>query len=172
MSTDTGTAVAAGVYEINAADSHVRFRTSHSFGVGPVAGTFAMRDGTITVAADPRASTVTARVDAASFTTDKPKRDADVRSKRFLNADEHPELVFTSDRLVRDGDRWLLHGRLTVRGRTAPIVLELDSGTSDVAGCRFRAHARVDRYAFRVGLRGIAARYTDVEFDIVGSRVG
>ena len=167
----TATAVAAGTYTIDTARSTIRFTATHAFGLGPVTGTFTVRDGTITLAADPAGCAVTARVDAASFTTDKPRRDADVRSKRFLDAERHPDLGFVAGRPTRDGDRWLLPGTLTVRGTTAPVTLELSSGTADAGGCRFRAQARIDRHAYRVGPRGIIGRYVDVEFDIVGSTV-
>ena len=169
MTAETVAALAAGTYVIDSARSRIRFATSHAFGLGPVTGTFAVRDGTITLAADPAGCAATARVDAASFTTDKPRRDKDIRSKRFLHAEQHPDLLFVSDLLVRDGDRWLLHGTLTVRGTTAPITLEVTSGTTDAAGCRFHAKTRIDRYAHRVGPRGILSRYTDLDLDIVGS---
>jgi polyisoprenoid-binding protein YceI len=110
---------------------------------------------------------VTARLDAASFTTDKPRRDKDIRSKRFLDAQRFPDMCFASERLAREGDRWLLVGTLTVRGTAAPVTLELVSATSVAGGCRFRARGRVDRYAHRVGPRGILGRYVDVELDIV-----
>jgi hypothetical protein len=53
MITATGTTIAAGTYAIDVARSHIRFSATHSFGLGPVAGTFAVRDGLIRVAADP-----------------------------------------------------------------------------------------------------------------------
>jgi polyisoprenoid-binding protein YceI len=165
------TATAAGTYTVDTARSEVRFRATHSFGLGPVTGTLAVRDGTITVAADPADSVVAARVDASSFTTDKPRRDADVRSKRFLHAQAYPDMIFASERLVHDGDRWLLHGRLTVRGTAAPAVLELYSISKDADDLRVRARTRVDRHAHRVGPRGVIGRYLDIELDIVGTPV-
>jgi polyisoprenoid-binding protein YceI len=163
----TKSTVRAGTYAIDTARSQVRFRATHSFGLGPVTGTFTVRDGTITVT--PEGAEVTARVAADSFTTDKSRRDADVRSKRFLHADAHPDLVFTGRHLTRDGDRWLLHGRLTVRGTTAPVTLDLESATAGAEGCRFRARTRVDRYAYKVGIRGIVGRFIDIDLDILGT---
>jgi polyisoprenoid-binding protein YceI len=163
----TKSAVRTGTYVIDTSRSQVRFRTTHAFGLGPVTGTLAVRDGTITVT--PEGAEVTARVAADTFTTDKPRRDADIRSKRFLHADAHPDLLFTGRHVTRDGDRWLLHGRLTVRGTTAPVTLEMESATAGADGCRFRARARVDRYAYKVGIRGIVNRFIDVEFDILGT---
>lgn len=167
--TNTGQAIAAGTYRIDPTRSTIRFRTSHSFGLGPVTGTFAVRDGDITVADEPADSTVTARLDAASFRTDKPRRDTDITSKRFLNAADYPLMEFTSTAVVRTDDRWDLHGRLTVRGVTAPVVLHLDSGGPTTDGCRFRATVRIDRYAHRVGIRGIVARYLDADIDVVAT---
>jgi polyisoprenoid-binding protein YceI len=161
--------LAAGTYAIDATASQIRFTATHAFGLGPVTGIFTIRDGTITVTADPAECAVTARVDAASFTTHSARRDRDIRSKRFLHAQAYPDMHFVCDRLVRDGDRWLLHGKLTIRGTTAPATLELRSTTTDANGYRFRARARIDRYAYRVGSRGFVGRYVNVEFDIVGS---
>jgi len=169
MTTPAAVGIAAGTYTIDATRSRIRFRTAHAFGIGPVAGTFTIRDGTISVAAEPTRSAVRVRVDAASFTTDKPKRDQDIRSKRFLHAQAYPDLLFTSEQLTREGDRWLLHGRLTAKGTAAPVALELVEGTADATGCRFTARGRIDRYAHKVGPRGIVGRYLDAEFEVFGS---
>lgn len=169
MITDTGEAIATGTYLIDPTRSTIRFRTTHAFGLGPVTGTLAVRDGVITVAEAPAASSVRARVDAASFRTDNPRRDTDIRSKRFLNAEAFPALEFVSDAVVRGDDGWELRGRLTVRGITAPVVLKLDSGAPTADGCRFAATVRIDRYAHRVGIRGVIARYLDAELDVVAT---
>jgi polyisoprenoid-binding protein YceI len=164
----TETTLAAGSYTIDPARSRVTFTTAHAFGLGPVSGTFAVRDGTITIAEEVGASSVRARIDAASFTTDKQRRDVDIRSKRFLDAASHPNLEFASERLDRDGEGWRLYGHLTVRGRTAPVVLELVNGEAGASGCAFTARTRIDRHAFGVGPRGILSRYLGVELHIEG----
>lgn len=174
MITDTDPAIAAGTYLIDPAHSTVRFRVTHSFGLGPVSGTFDIRDGVLTVADDPGGSTVRARVDAGSFRTDKPRRDADVRGRRFLDADTFPTLDFRSAALARTDDGWQLRGDLTVRGVTAPVTLRLDGAepldgaAGPVAGgWRLRAAVRVDRYRYRVGPRGVIARWLDADLDLV-----
>lgn len=169
MITNAAPAIAAGTYRIDPDRSAVRFRVTHSFGLGPVDGTFTVRDGQITVADDPTESTVRVRLDAASFRTDKPRRDTDVTAKRFLNADAFPVMEFVSSNVVRTDNRWELHGRLTVRGVTAPVVLHLDGGAPTADGCRFQATVRIDRYAHRVGMRGVVARYLDAEIDVVAT---
>jgi YceI-like protein len=97
-----------------------------------------VRDGTITIASDPAGC-------AASLTTGNARRDKSVWSKGFLHVQRYPDVLFVSGRLARNGDRWLLHGKLTVRGTTAPTVLELSSAGADTGGCRF--HARAHRPA-------------------------
>jgi polyisoprenoid-binding protein YceI len=169
MITNAAPRIAAGTYRIDPDRSTVQFRVTHSFGLGPVDGTFTVHDGEITVADDPTESTVRVRLDAASFRTDKPRRDTDVTAKRFLNADAFPLMEFVSTAVVRTDERWELHGRLTVRGITAPVVLHLDSGAPTADGCRFRATVRIDRYAYRVGIRGIVARYLDADIDVVAT---
>ncbi len=168
MTADIGAAVTAGTYAIDTARSRIRFTATHAFGIGPVTGTCMVRDGTITIASDPAGCAASARMDAASLTTGNARRDKSVWSKGFLHVQEHPDMLFVSGRLARDGDRWLLHGKLTVRGTTAPTGLELSSAGADTGGCRFHARARIDRQAYGVGPRGILGRYLEVEFDVVG----
>lgn len=167
MITETGLTIATGRYVVDPARSTLRFHTTHSFGLGPVSGTFAVRDGAIVVADDPAASTVRASVDAASFHTDKPRRDSDVRSKTFLHVDAFPTIDFVSTAVVHADDGWQLRGDLTVRGVTAPVTVRLVSCVPAGDGYRFRADVRIDRYTYRVGRRGVVARHLDAELDVV-----
>jgi polyisoprenoid-binding protein YceI len=169
MITMASTGIAAGTYAIDTTRSKIHLSTSHGFGLGPVQATLAVRAGTVIIGADPQSCAVSARVDAASFTSDKPKRDTDIRSKMFLHADAFPDLVFESQSLVAQGERWLLQGQLTVRGITAPVTLDIDSAWRDGSSCRFHARTKVDRWAYRVGVRGMLARYVDLTFDIYGT---
>jgi polyisoprenoid-binding protein YceI len=160
-----------GTYVIDTARSRIGFTATHAFGLGPVTGTCMVRDGTITIAADPAGCTASARVDAASLTTGNARRDKSVRSKRFLCVQEYPDMLFVSGRLARDGNRRVLHGVLTVRGVAAPAALELGSAEAGAGGARFRARARIDRRAYGAGPRGMLGRYVEVEFDIAGHLV-
>src|SRR5215510_12510285 len=124
MTTTARPRIAAGTYRVDPARTTIRIGATHAFGLGPVRATMSVRSGTIVVGADPTSSTVTAQADAHSFTSDKQKRDRDIRSKRFLHADGFGDLVFTSTGLRRDGEVWRLDGELTVRGVTAPVTFE------------------------------------------------
>jgi polyisoprenoid-binding protein YceI len=158
-------ALAPGTYRIDPARSRVRFAIKEGFGLMTARGTFTIRDGTVSVSAS--GSSATATLDVASFKTDKPRRDAVVVSKRFLDAAAHPTMTFTSTRLEHVDGTWTLTGLLTVRGVVSEVPLRLVSGTATVDGCRFTATARVDRHAFGVTTaRGMIARWLDVEFDV------
>jgi polyisoprenoid-binding protein YceI len=109
-----------------------------------------VRDGTITIASDPAGCAASAWMDAASLTTGNARRDKSVWSKGFLHVQEYPDVLFVSGRLARDGDRWLLHGKLTVRGTTVPTVLELSSAAPILAAAGSMP-ARIDRQAYGVG---------------------
>ena len=80
--------------------------------------------GTIVVAEDPTQSTVEVVANAASVTTGTTDRDNHLRSPDFLDAENHPEIVFKSKRHA-DNDRWRLTGDLTVRGVTKPVAFTL-----------------------------------------------
>jgi polyisoprenoid-binding protein YceI len=153
-----------GTYTIDTVRSGVRFTATHVFGLKPVDGTMAIRSGTVVVAAEPRRSTVSAEIDAASWTTDDARRNADVRGKRFLNAAAHPVIGFRSTRVVHGADGWQVIGELSVRGGSCEVALQLTEAGPD----RFTATTRVDRVAAGVGAgRAIVGRYLDVTVTVV-----
>jgi polyisoprenoid-binding protein YceI len=162
--TNTLTEIRPGTYIIDPARSELRFTATHVFGLMPVSGTMAVRSGTVTVAAEPRRSTVSAEVDAASWATDDARRDKDVRGKRFLDVQRHPAIGFRSTRVVHGADGWQVVGELSVRGGSCEITLTL----TDIGPDRFTATGRVDRVAAGVGAgRAIIGRHVDVTLTVV-----
>ncbi|MFI7599514.1 YceI family protein [Actinoplanes sp. NPDC049681] len=159
-------AITPGTYRIDAGRSTVRFTATHAFGLKPVDGTFAVRSGTVVVAAEPDRSTASVELDAASFTTDDPRRDRDVRGRRFLAAQTYPEIGFRSSGITRTAQGVRLDGVLSVRDGSAPMSLTIAEVTPTVDGYRFRATATVDRVAagVRAG-RGIIGRQVAVVVD-------
>jgi polyisoprenoid-binding protein YceI len=81
-------------------------------------------------------------------------RDDHLRSADFLKADEFPTIDFVSTRIVRTGDdTGDLHGELTIRGVTRPIVLKADFGgiVPNMQGGQrgaFSASAKINREDF------------------------
>src|SRR2546421_24340 len=89
-----GSCPRCGTYRLDTRRSTIRFRIRGMFGLAEVTGTFAVRDGTVTVADPAEASEVVATVDATSVDTANARRDKDLRSKRFLRVSEYPIMVF------------------------------------------------------------------------------
>jgi polyisoprenoid-binding protein YceI len=160
--TGTGT-VAPGTYRLDPDRCTVRFRTAHAFGLGPVHGTFAVREGVIVVGDESR---ITVFLDPASFTTDKPRRDKQIRSKAFLDVQRYPSMFFASTGVSGQ----VVSGMLTAHGVAAPVTLTLAAVSSAPDGLRCRATTRIDRYAFGVTTgRGLIGRYLDVELDVLST---
>lgn len=138
---------AAGGYTLDPVRSSLTLRT-RLFGLHALTATMYITGGQVDVdPAVPRA-TVTATVSAASFSTDNPRRDDDVRSPRFLHAGRYPELIYRAGTLSRDHDGWTLIGELTVRDVTRPVTLKIDSAQVTGAGFCVHATTRIDRAAF------------------------
>ena len=54
--------------------------------------------------------------------------DNHLRSEDFLKTEEFPTIDFVSTRIEPDGDDYKIHGDLTIRGVTRPVVLEAEYG--------------------------------------------
>jgi polyisoprenoid-binding protein YceI len=158
---------AEGRYTLDPVRSSVTLRT-RLFGLHSLAAAMYITSGEIDVGpVGQQATTVTAAVSAASFSTGNPRRDSDVRSSRFLHADTYPELSYRAATLRQDHDRWTLTGELTVCDVTNPVALEIDS--VQVTGQGFRAHAttRVDRAAFGLTTaQWMGGRIFDIELTV------
>src|SRR5690606_9896148 len=91
-------AVSAGAaeYNIDAAHSDVQFRVRH-MGISTVTGSFGEFSGTFNV--DPKnvaATTGSAVIKVASINTNTERRDGHLKSDDFFNAEQFPEIKFTS----------------------------------------------------------------------------
>lgn len=153
----------AGTYRLDPEASSVSFATRHMFGLGGVHGSFRLISGQITIADPLTSSAASAVIDAASFQTGGAARDKDVKSANFLHVGEHPQITFTSTELVRDGDRWLLRGQITVRGHSAPAELVITEARADGDSLLFTATTRIDRYTHGLTKKkGLAGRHLDL----------
>jgi polyisoprenoid-binding protein YceI len=168
MTTSTRTETAVGTYRIDPERTAVAFTVRELFGLVPVRGRLAVAGGTVTVAEDPRCSSVRAEIEVASLRTGIRRRDADLASKRFLDAARYPTMTFTSTAVEQlPGGGWQVRGALAYRDVTAEVVLAL----AEHADGRFRATTRIDRYAYGVTAgKGFIARYLDVTLDVTTVR--
>lgn len=146
-------------YQIDPVHSELTFRVRHL--MGRVAGTFTDWEGTVVI--DPNDLTtavVDVTVRTASIHTLNEQRDDHLRTPDFFAAEAYPTMTFKSRRVVQDGDRIAVHGDLTLRGTTKPVVLEgtyLGAGVDPWGGARiaFLASTTIDRQDFGVSFNQV-----------------
>ncbi|HQR18299.1 MAG TPA: YceI family protein [Gemmatimonadales bacterium] len=110
-------------WSIDVAHSEITFRIRHF--MSRVSGTFTDWSGSIQ--ADPAhwaGGAVSATINVASVDTRQERRDADLRSARFFNADSFPTITFVSRSVAQQGDSLTITGDLTMRGVTKSVVLK------------------------------------------------
>ena len=119
-----GTAATAK-FEVDPSHSKVLFKVRH-LGISTVTGQF--KNFSASFDLDPSdLSTLKAKavIDVASVDTEVEERDNHLRSGDFFDAENHPEMKFVSTKAEVVGDNKVeLHGNLTIRGVTKPVVLD------------------------------------------------
>ncbi|GAB4578659.1 MAG: YceI family protein [Anaerolineales bacterium] len=101
--------------------------------------------------ANPENTTVTAKIDAASITTNNDQRDGHLKSPDFLHVAQYPYLVFESTRVQKlTATTGKLYGNLTIRNETHPVVLDVEfTGQAKspwgVVSAGFLANGKLDR---------------------------
>jgi polyisoprenoid-binding protein YceI len=147
-------------WRIDTSHSELSFRIRHL--VSRVRGSFNEWSGTIV--ADPgnlAGGSVQVAIRTASIDTRHERRDNHLRSADFFDAETHPEITFRSTRVEGGGENLRVHGNLTMRGVTRPVVLEgrFLGTTRDAQGRErigFEAETRVNRHDFGVSWNNLA----------------
>lgn len=119
------TLLPTGTYTIDPAESEVAFSVRH-LGVATVKGRFGTFEGELTIDADGHV-TATGGVLAASVESGNGIRDRRLRDE-FFQTHDHPVIAFAADATPEPADkrgRLHLDARLTIRGTTRPVELEL-----------------------------------------------
>lgn len=144
-----------GTFVLDQSHTQIGFVARHLM-VSKVRGRFTDYEGAIVVADDPSESSVEVIIQAASINTNDVSRDNHVRTNDFLAVAEYPTLTFRSAEVeLTPTGAWKVHGDLTVRGVTRPIVLdvEFEGVIQDPWGNQrlgFTASAEIDRNEFGV----------------------
>jgi len=121
----------AAIYDLDPAHTSAHFSVRHMM-ISNVRGEFTKVSGTVTFDPDNlQASTVEAAIDATSIRTRDDQRDAHLKSADFLDAEHYPEIRFRSTRIERDGDEYVVHGDLTIRGVTKEVALKVEDLTPE-----------------------------------------
>ena len=141
-------------WQIDATHSELTFRIRHL--VSRVNGTFGEWKGSIV--ADPAnlsGGSVNVEIQTASIDTRNERRDTHLRSADFFDAANHPTITFRSTRVeAQRGGALKIHGNLTIRGVTKPVVL--DGRMLEVGGAPgrrrigFEATTRINRMDYNV----------------------
>jgi polyisoprenoid-binding protein YceI len=141
--------IPSGKWTIDPSHTHVGFTVRHMM-IAKVRGSFSDVSGEVEIADDPLQSKVSVDVQLESIDTGDADRDNHLRTNDFFDIANHPTMTFRSTRIEADGDDYKLHGDLTIRGVTKPVVLEVEfDGTNkdpwgnDRAG--FSAEGEINR---------------------------
>ena len=119
----TVTGAQATIYQIDPVHSNVEFTIRHL--VGRVSGSFTGLTGSILYdPAQPDSSAVVASIDVATVVTHNERRDKDLKSPNFFDAERYPSIDFSSTGVVLKGDRLMVTGDLTMHGVTRQPLLE------------------------------------------------
>ena len=111
----------AGTWRVEHGSSEVNFRAKALFGLLPVNGFFDGFSGDLQVDEDGSAHGSLV-VETATLKTGIDRRDADLKSSRYLDSTGHPQMTFTLDSIASSGDDHLnLTGSLVVRDKTIPL---------------------------------------------------
>ncbi len=140
----------ADAFKIDTSHSAVTFSIRHMM-ISTVRGSFGDFAGTFTYVKDkPAQWRVTAEIQTASIDTNDEKRDEHLRSADFFDVEKHPTMTFTSTKVEKAGERYKLHGELTLLGISKPVVLDLEitGEVTDPWGnprVGFSARGKIDR---------------------------
>ena len=148
----------AGTWAIDPVHSEVSFVVRHMM-VSKVRGRFDKFEGTLVTAADPLASSVTAKVDLSSINTGQEQRDAHIRSADFFEVEKYPTMTFTSTGIKQAEEGFILEGDLTLKGVTRAVAFDLEVngfGPDAYGGTRvgFSAITQINRKDFGVDFNG------------------
>ncbi|GAB5518582.1 MAG: hypothetical protein RhofKO_08330 [Rhodothermales bacterium] len=117
--------VDAELFGLDRAHSYLGFSVGF-LGMSTVRGTFNAYDMAVVYnEADMTQTSVALVVKVESIDTASRWRDRDLQGERFFDADQHPYIVFQSDRMEPSDTGWIAHGRLTIRGTTLPLAVPI-----------------------------------------------
>jgi polyisoprenoid-binding protein YceI len=143
-----------GDYTIDPAHSRIGFAVRHAM-VTNVRGEFTEYEGKLHLdGSDPANSKAELVIKVASVDTNQTQRDEHLRTGDFFAAETYPEITFRSTTAERvNGDTYRLHGDLTIKDTTRPVILDLDftGAATDVYGANrvgFEGGTTVDRTAW------------------------
>ncbi|MCK8493636.1 YceI family protein [Spirosoma sp. RP8] len=122
-------ATTATTWVIDPSHSEVQFKVKHLM-VSTVTGLFSQYEGKLEMVGDDfDDSKITFSADIASISTGNEQRDGHLKSAEFFDAEQFPQLTFTSTKFTKTGDdTYDLTGDLTLHGVTKSVTLKAEYG--------------------------------------------
>ena len=147
--TDTMATIPPGTWRLDPVRTTMTV-TAKKLGFITVPATLTVSAGTIEVDVQHQVTRAEVVVDAGSYTSSITKRDNHIRSADFLDADNHPDLVFGAGGVSQDPESYRLEGSVTVKGQAFPMSVDISSVEFDAREGAFVARATIDRNAIGV----------------------
>ena len=124
--------------------------------ISTVEGTIPVKSVTLTIDADKIPTAVTAVMDLTKIDTHNDQRDSDLRSAKFFDVQQFPEMTFKSTKITASGTNFVMNGDLTFHGVARPITVNgtLNGTITDSRGrthVGYTATATIDRTLWGVG---------------------
>jgi polyisoprenoid-binding protein YceI len=113
-----------------------------NLGLRTVTGQIPLTSAVVQIGPDGQPAGLRAELDAGGIRTGNPRRDQDLRGRRFLATDRWPVITFEAGSIKPTQTGWTVSGTLTVKDIRCPVLL-------DVA----RVHGLADDQAVQVDLR-------------------
>lgn len=111
----------APTIDLNHTSAH--FSAKHLL-ISTVQGDIPVKSVTVALGADNVPTTVMATLDLTKIDTHNDDRDKDLRSERFFNVQQYPDMTFKSTEITaQSGGNFTMQGDLTMRGVTKPVTL-------------------------------------------------
>lgn len=133
--------VASDDYAVDAAHSHVLFRTTH-LGLSYAHGRFDRMSGSFRLGDTPK---IEMEIDLTSVDTQNEKRDAHLKGPDFFNTAEFPKATFRSTAVEKKGeDTWRVTGQFELLGKKREVAFDatkIGEGKDPWEGYRAGLHA-------------------------------
>jgi polyisoprenoid-binding protein YceI len=119
----------ATIWKADPAHTEIQFRAKHLM-ITTVTGHFKEFDLEVETEGDDftKASRILFTADINSITTNNEQRDTHLKSEDFFAAEKYGQLKFEGKDFKKQGDKYMLHGDLTIRNITKPVSVEVEYG--------------------------------------------
>jgi polyisoprenoid-binding protein YceI len=116
-------------WKIDPAHSEIQFKVKHLM-ITTVTGYFKEFDLEVETENDDftTVSKIEFTANIQSINTNNQQRDTHLKSADFFDAENHSQLKFTGKKYEVHGDEARLHGDLTIRGTTKPMIVNVEYG--------------------------------------------